>query len=399
MKKIGFDATSITKNHNGGKNQVPLNLLRGFEKNEVADRFVIFCLPEMEDYLSKLTPHATVVSLASKNIYKDAVTESCGKAFILLRYLNKYQTLKNAVTESWLRTFILPEYLKKYQIGALLFPTFNTGIRRYPIPTVVIPHDIQTQTHKERFSLKTRLLMAFYYHFDFKLRDVIVAISNFDKQEIATVYPAYQKKIVQIYNPVFTDLFISAGIHKAGKPYIIAVNIQSRHKNTITLIKAFDKIKDMIPHDLYLVGRTTAETAHLVSYVNEHDLKNRVIFKGFLDDLYLAEVLRGSSLYVNPSLFEGFGMTAVEAMLAGVPVLVSNVSAVPEVTMGLCNYYEPPDDADVLAEAMKKKLPGEANTNAGQLEMISKKINDKYNYVKISRQYFDVLASLLRDKG
>ena len=176
MKKSGFDATSITKNHNGGKNQVPLNLLRGFEKNGVADSFVIFCLPEMEKDLSILIPHAILVSIESRKL------------------------LKNAITEIWIRTFILPGYLKKYQIGALLFPTFNTGIRRYPIPTVVIPHDIQTQTHKERFSLKTRLLMGFYYHFDFKLRNLIVAISNFDKQEIAAAYPAYQEKIVQIYN-------------------------------------------------------------------------------------------------------------------------------------------------------------------------------------------------------
>lgn len=42
MKKIGFDATSITKDHDGGKNQVSLNLLRGFEKNGVAGKFVVF---------------------------------------------------------------------------------------------------------------------------------------------------------------------------------------------------------------------------------------------------------------------------------------------------------------------------------------------------------------------
>ncbi|MFA5322977.1 MAG: glycosyltransferase family 1 protein [Smithella sp.] len=374
MKKIGFDATSITPNHIGGKNQVPLNLLRGFEKNKVADRFVVFCLPEMEKYFSMLIPHAVLAPVVIRKLWKQTITEI------------------------FIRTFILPGYVDKYQIDVLLFPTFSTGFRRYRIPTVVIPHDIQTQTNKERFSLKTRMLMAFYYHFDFKLRDRIVAISNFDKQEIAAIYPVYQEKIVQIYNPVFSELFISAGNHKASKPYITAVNIQFGHKNTITLIKAFERIKDTISHDLYLIGRVHAETANIVAYVHEHDLTNRIILPGFLDDPALAELLKGSALYVNPSLFEGFGMTAVEAMLAGVPVLVSNVSAVPEVTMGLCNYYEPPDDAEVLAEAMKKILLGEVKSDADQLKMISSKINAQYNYVKISRHYFDLLTSLIQNK-
>jgi glycosyltransferase involved in cell wall biosynthesis len=375
IKKIGFDATSLTRDHDGGKNQVALNLLRGFEKNGVAGSFVIFCIPEMEEVILKLTPNAVVVPIPSRKIWK------------------------KTITESWVRTFILPGYLNKYQIGVLLFPAWNTGISRYQIPTVVIPHDIQTKTHKERFSVKSRLVNAFFCYFDFKLRDRIVAISNFDKQEIVMVYPAYQGKIIQIYNPIFTELFISAGIHRGRNPYITAVNIQHLHKNTITLIKAFDKIKDIIPHDLYLVGRTTAESAHLVSYVNEHALSNRIIFLGFLDDLALAEVLRGSALYVNPSLFEGFGMTAVEAMLSGVPTLVSNVSAVPEVTMGLCNYYEPPDDAGVLADAIKGIILNNEEKDGDYLKIISTKIEDRYNYVKISSQYFDLLTSLMQSEG
>jgi glycosyltransferase involved in cell wall biosynthesis len=438
-QKIGVDATTLTKNHNGGKNQVCLNLLRGFEKNGVAGRFVIFCLPEMTDDISKLTPNATVVTIHPGKIWKKTVTE--------IR----------------IRTFILPRYLKKYQIGALLFPDSNTGIRRYKIPTVVVPNDIQAKTHKERFPFKARLFDSFFYHFDFKLRDRIVAMSDFDRQEITSIYPAVAKKIVKISNPIFTDYFMSASLHKgehgvveqthvsglfknvqmqgaqkteprgvyghtlsdtvcgatqqarralqgmsvrvvpfrvfqqSQNPYITAVNIQHRHKNIITLIKAFEKIKDIIPHDLYLVGRMTADSEHLVSYVQEHRLSDRIIFKGFLDDTTLAEIIKGGALYVNPSLYEGFGMTCVEAMLAGAPTLVSRISAIPEVTMGLCDYYEPPDDAQALAEAIKGILLNKEKKTPAELEIISRKIYDQYNYIKISRQYFDLITSLMKD--
>lgn len=59
-----------------------------------------------------------------------------------------------------------------------------------------------------------------------------------------------------------------------------------------------------------------------------------------------------SCLYINPSLFEGFGMTAVEAMILKVPTLLSRVSANYEVTKGLCHYYEPADDVEALAAAI-----------------------------------------------
>lgn len=371
-KKIGFDATSIKRNHDGGKNQVALNLLRGFEKNGVSEQFVVFCLPETEPMIAQLIPHAKVVSVKPKKV-------------------------RNALfTEIWFRSIILPRYARHFRVGVLLFPAFNTGIRRYQIPTIVIPHDIQSQLHKERFTTRAWLIDSFCYHFDFKLRDRIIAVSDFDAQEIATVYPRHKKKIIKLYNPIDTALFMSSCPYTASNPYIATVNIQHGHKNTITLLKAFEKIKHLIPHDLYLAGSTSIASEHLFAYVREHDLAQRVIFKGFLEEAALAEVVKGCALFVNPSLFEGFGMTTVEAMLAGVPALASRVSAVPEVTMGLCNYYEPPDDADALAESMKHLLLGDGRPAASLLADISSKIDEQYNYANISRQYYDLLISLMR---
>ena len=391
-KKIGFDATTITKNHNGGKDQVALNLLCGFEKNGLGDNFVVFCIPEMLGYIDSLIPSARVVPVISKRLWK------------------------KSIEDIFTRTFELPRYVKEYEVGVLLFPISNTGLCRYSIPTVVIPHDIQTQSHKERFSLKTRLKMDFFYHFDFKLRDWIVAISNFDKEEIASFYPMHKKKIIVIYNPIRTDFFtmtepsVETKAHRApvsnqivepemfAKPYITAINIQYGHKNTITLIKAFEKIVRDIPHSLYLIGIINLETSSLLDYVENNSLSDRVKFLGFLDNIKLAEILKGSDLYVNPSSFEGFGMTSIEAMLSGVPTLVSAVSAVPEVTMGLCQYYEPAEDEEELSRAIKKILLADEKENDEKLRAIGDQVRDRYDYVKISLQYFDFLTSNMQDR-
>jgi len=368
--KIGYDATAITKVHDGGKDQVSINLLRGFEKNGLSEELVVFCIPEMKEYVSALIPNALVVPIAARKMWK------------------------KTIRDIWTRTLLLQNLIKRHHLGVLLFPMSNTGLRHFGIPTVVVPHDIQTQTHKGRFPLRTRALAAFFYHFDFRLRDWIIAISGFDQKELEETYPAYSSKIVQIYNPIRADIFQAAEGYKADRPYITAINIQHRHKNVITLIKAFERLKDQIPHDLYLIGRIKPETAFLSTYVRERDLSDRVKFLGFVEDERLAGVLKGSALYVNPSLFEGFGMTAVEAMLSKVPTLTTLLSAVPEVTMGLCHYYEPAEDSEALAAAMAAVLIGEKGNTTDELKLIAEKLKNRYDYAVIAKQYYDFLLSI-----
>jgi glycosyltransferase involved in cell wall biosynthesis len=356
--------------HDGGKDQVSINLLRGFEKIGLSEELVVFCIPEMEEYVCALIPKALVVPVAARKMWK------------------------KTIRDIWTRTLLFQTLIKRHDIGVLLFPMSNTGLRRFGIPTVVVPHDIQTQTHKGRFPLRTRALAAFFYHFDFRLRDWIIAISGFDQKELEETYPAYTSKIVQIYNPIRADIFMATEGYKADRPYITAINIQHHHKNVITLIKAFEILKDQIPHDLYLIGRIKPETAFLSVYVKEHDLSDRVKFLGFVEDEKLACILKGSALYVNPSLFEGFGMTAVEAMLSEVPTLTTLLSAVPEVTMGLCHYYEPAEDSEALAATISSILIGEQGKPADALKLIAEKLKNRYDYANIARQYYDFLQSL-----
>jgi len=65
------------------------------------------------------------------------------------------------------------------------------------------------------------------------------------------------------------------------------------------------------------------------------------------------------------------------------------------VTMGLCDYYAPPDDVTVLAEAMKKILLEQGSPDINHFKMISDKMDGRYNHVQISKQYYDLLMSLI----
>ena len=109
-----------------------------------------------------------------------------------------------------------------------------------------------------------------------------------------------------------------------------------------------------------MVGDVPERVSFLKEYVIKNNLQKRVKFTGFLSDSERISLLQKSRLYVNPTLYEGFGMTAVEAMILGVPVLVSKIETNYEVTLGMCEYYEPAEDSDILAakilECMDKPI-------------------------------------------
>lgn len=108
-----------------------------------------------------------------------------------------------------------------------------------------------------------------------------------------------------------------------------------------------------------------------------------------MEEEQIDELLANCSLYVNPTLFEGFGMTAVEALIKGVPTLISDASANVEVTKGLCEYYKPAEDDRELAkrivECLKKEYDKDELIKKGQI------LASEYHYLNISRQYLELL--------
>lgn len=373
MMKLGIDATFLlNQQHSGGKQQVLFNLLKGFQHLGYAENVHIFAYSYAEDSLRQQIPSAVFHFSPYQKVFPN-------------KTLNDYV----------FKTFKLNRMVKEYQIDVLLFPHYNTGLRKLTIPTVVIPHDIQVKSKPEEFSLKDRLLYGIQYHFDFKLRSKIVAISAYDQVEIEKYYPAYQSKVVRIYNPINTDIAPQTEIPGEKKPYICTLNIAYIHKNTITLIKAFQRIMHLIEHDLVLIGRLKPETEFLCKYIKDNKLENRVRLTGFVEENKMNELLCGSELFVNPSMFEGFGMTVVEAAIRRVPVISSKTGATMEVSRGLLHYYEPADDYIALAAKILKVLNNRDSLQ--QLDKIKNEFMECYDYIKISQDYIRFFEELYRE--
>ena len=124
----------------------------------------------------------------------------------------------------------------------------------------------------------------------------------------------------------------------------------SPHKNLGRMIRAWARVRaDQADARLVLVGDFAdvfhTETAALRAEVDRLGLTDRVAFTGFVPDADLAHFLRSAVALVQPSLMEGFGLPAVEAMASGTPVLSSTAGSLPEVVGPAGLFFDPTDEA------------------------------------------------------
>jgi glycosyltransferase involved in cell wall biosynthesis len=138
-------------------------------------------------------------------------------------------------------------------------------------------------------------------------------------------------------------------------PFILATGKLSPRKNVDGVIAALGALKGRFPHHLIGAGGDGWDVAAVHEAAARHGLVGRVHFTGFVDDTELLALYRDASVYAHPSHYEGFGLTVLEAMAAGTPVITSNVSALPEVAGGAALLVTP-GDRDALVDAFERVL-------------------------------------------
>jgi alpha-1,3-rhamnosyl/mannosyltransferase len=141
---------------------------------------------------------------------------------------------------------------------------------------------------------------------------------------------------------------------------LIYVGGMNAHKNVLGLLRAMPGVIAAAPQaHLAIVGDTSGKgfwdnVPELKEFVRTHSpLDQHVHFTGYLADPALVELMNGADALVFPSLWEGFGLPAVEAMSCGLPVLASNRSSLPEVVNGAGLFFDPEDPASIQASLIE----------------------------------------------
>lgn len=237
-----------------------------------------------------------------------------------------------------------------------------------PIPFVCSIMDLGFLQWQDQFTKKDIFQLKYWTKWSVKRAKKVIAISEFTKKDIVKNYHIKPSKIIVAY-PGYTksnlidneNLTIKDIRNKYGisKPYILYLGTLKPSKNIEGLIKAYSLLPEIKEkYNLVIVGKKGWLFENIFKLVKKYDLDNKVIFTDYVPDEETNLFMKGASVFVMPSFWEGFGIPALEAMGAGTPLVCSNQGSLPEITKGsslLVNPHKPDDIAKGIEKILKDK--------------------------------------------
>lgn len=282
----------------------------------------------------------------------------------------------------------LPWRLRRLGAAKLLSPNHEL-LLLCPCPQVVVMHDLLPLLYPDEYPRQRR----FYRHIlprALARAETIIAVSQNTKNDLVSRYGLDPQRIRVIHSGVDARFRPGAGAPPA-RPYILSVGSRYPHKNLPRLLEAFASLASRgLPHELVLAGSEEGGRAgELERRARELGCAERVRFAGVVAPEDLPALYARADLFVLPSLYEGFGLPALEAMASGCPVAAARVASLPEVCGDAAEYFDPAD-AGALSSCLAGLLGDPARRaslrDAGLARARS------FTWEKTARAYAEVLG-------
>lgn len=245
--------------------------------------------------------------------------------------------------------FVLPIIIKQKKYDMIFLPAANRRVLAfYPYFTLSTVHDLSQFNVKGKYDIFRTVYIQKILPFFLKRSDRFIAVSGCTKNDMVKYLKINEDKIEVLYNGYKSAFSIIGNGTPSGfrKKYILYVaRIEHPGKNHLNLIKAYENSGDDIRnnYDLVLAGPMKERSDEVTGYAASSKVKNNIHFTGFVDESDLPSLYRNASIFVFPSLYEGFGIPVLEAMASGVPVALSNRGSLPEVGGDAALYFDPED--------------------------------------------------------
>ncbi|WP_432712059.1 glycosyltransferase family 4 protein [Pedobacter sp.] len=277
--------------------------------------------------------------------------------------LNLKLPLRNSIKLMW-RSFGIKKQLVQDHIDLFhgLSQEIPVGLAPLKIKSVVTIHDLIYLRFPEYYNAVDRYIYNRKSEYACKNSDRIVAISERSKKDIIEFYGVPADKIEVIYQSCdesFKKIYpqdirekVLAQYDLPAK-YILNVGTIEPRKNLLLLIKALPHID--ATYKLVVVGKQKAYAKLVKAEIAHLKLEDRVIFLENIPFQDLPVIYQLSSLFVYPSLYEGFGIPIIEALYGNVPVIAATGSCLEEAG-GAASIYIAPDNAEALTFQVNKVL-------------------------------------------
>lgn len=260
---------------------------------------------------------------------------------------------------------LMPTVFTQEGLDLLHVPYFNAPIF-YAKPYILTIHDLTilhvttgkaTTLPKPLFWLR-RLGYQIILRTGIRKAAHCIAVSNATKDDVVKNIHIPEEKITVTYEGIDTHIKTAmTKAHQVMAPYFLYVGNAYPHKNLEFVIRAFGAFltKTNKSHTLVLVGKEDFFYKRLKRWVATLPYTERVKFFGPADDAQLASLYRQADAFVFPSLMEGFGLPALEAISCGCPVICSDIPVFRELFADIPTYIDPHRE-ETLVHAMEKAI-------------------------------------------
>jgi glycosyltransferase involved in cell wall biosynthesis len=177
----------------------------------------------------------------------------------------------------------------------------------------------------------------------------LIAVSENTRRDAVRILGLDPSAIRVIY-PGVAEAFFEAAPSPAPRPYVLYVGTIEPRKNLDLLLDVWQDLSLRSDFDLLLAGPEGWHASHTLARLRAAETASYGIrYLGYVPEPALPGLTAGATLFVYPSLYEGFGFPVAQAMAAGVPVLTSNLSSLPEITGGVAALIDPRSEAEIRA--------------------------------------------------
>lgn len=317
-----------------------------------------------------------------------------GKVNIIQADAEMASGMKRILEEQW-------HQRRRYKAYELVhFTDYSTPLfyRGNKVTTI---HDMAMHTMSDKYTMMQNLTKKSLLTYTVKTAEHFICDSEFSKRELLYYYPSLQAKATVIplgvsepeieVNEEQCRQILSK--FKVSKPYLLCVGTIAPHKNIKRLIQAFAKVKRQYPdYQLVIAGKKGWMYDEIFEEVHKLSLEKDVIFTGFTDEIELEVLYKKAEFMVCVSLYEGFGLPPLEAMIRNKCVLLSDIEVFRE-TCGESTLYCHPEQVEDIAE--KIKLLMDTPQLRSKLTELGRENIKRFTWKQVAQRTFEIYEKIL----
>lgn len=295
------------------------------------------------------------------------------------------------LAEQWL----LPPIFNQAHLDLLHVPHFNAPFS-VSCPLVITVHDLLWHEFRgvQVTTLPSWLYWPKYLGYRFITTQAIahaaaiLVPAETVKKTVTRYYPQAAQKITVTPEGVSASFINQKTGNTSPKPVLVYLGSLYPHKNVKIIIEALHSLPNFT---LLIVGARTVFETNIREMVTKAGIEKQVKFVGYLTDEELTTTLQTATALIQPSLSEGFGLTGVEAMATGVPVIASDIPIFKEIYQSAATFFDPHSAAALVAAVNKVSDP------AIRRQVISegKKVSSQYRWETMVEQTLAVYRQVL----